>query len=127
RVSGITIQRDNSGEGRYAIIRGMDQRYNSTLINGVKIPSPDDKYRYVPMDLFPSELLERIEVIKALTPNMEGDAIGGVMNLIMKSAPEKFLLTANVAAGYSFLFSDRSFSSFDHSAMNKDSPDQLHG
>jgi TonB-dependent receptor len=127
RVSGITIQRDNSGEGRYAIIRGMDQRYNSTLINGVKIPSPDDKYRYVPMDLFPSELLERIEVIKALTPNMEGDAIGGVMNLIMKSAPDKFLLTANVAAGYSFLFSDRSFSSFDHSDMNKNSPDQLHG
>jgi TonB-dependent receptor len=127
RVSGITIQRSNDGEGRYAIIRGMDQRYNTTLINGIKIPSPDDQYRYVPMDLFPSELLERIEVIKTLTPNMEGDAIGGVMNLVMKNAPDKFLLTANVSAGYSFLFSGRPFSAFNNSGMNKYSPDQLHG
>jgi len=127
RVSGVNVQRDNSGEGRYAIIRGMDQRYNTTLINGIKIPSPDDKYRYVPMDLFPSELIERIEVIKALTPNMEGDAIGGVMNLLMKTAPDKFMFTMNAAGGYSFLFSDRPFSAFDHSGMNKSSPDQLHG
>lgn len=127
RVSGVNIQRDNSGEGRYAIIRGMDQRYNTTLINGVKIPSPDDKYRYVPMDLFPSELIERIEVIKALTPNMEGDAIGGVMNLIMKNAPDKFLLTANVSGGYSFLFADRAFSAFDHSDIGMKSPDQIYG
>jgi len=127
RVSGVNVQRDNSGEGRYAIIRGMDQRYNTTLINGIKIPSPDDKYRYVPMDLFPSELIERIEVIKALTPNMEGDAIGGVMNLVMKSAPDKFICNVNIAGGYSFLFADRGFSAFDHSGMNKNSPDQLHG
>lgn len=68
RISGISIERSSSGEGRYAIIRGMDQRYNSTLVNGIKIPSPDDKFRYVPMDLFPSDLLERLEVIKSLTP-----------------------------------------------------------
>ena len=127
RVSGVNVQRDNSGEGRYAIIRGMDQRYNTTLINGIKIPSPDDKYRYIPLDLFPSELVERIEVIKALTPNMEGDAVGGVMNLVMKTAPDRFIFTMNVAGGYSFLFSDRPFSAFDHSGMNKNSPDQIHG
>jgi TonB-dependent receptor len=127
RVSGVNVQRDNNGEGRYAIIRGMDQRYNTTLINGIKIPSPDDKYRYIPMDLFPSELIERIEVIKALTPNMEGDAIGGVMNLVMKTAPDKFICNVNVAGGYSFLFADRPFTAFNHSGMNKNSPDQLHG
>ena len=44
RVSGITVQRSSSGEGRYAIIRGMNQRYNSTLVNGIKIPSPDDNF-----------------------------------------------------------------------------------
>ena len=59
----------------------MDKRYNYILVNGVKIPSPDSKNRYVPLDIFPSDMLERIEVIKALTPNMEGDAIGGAMNL----------------------------------------------
>lgn len=127
RVSGVTIQRDNSGDGRYAVIRGMAQRYNNTLVNGIKIPSPDDKYRFVPMDIFPSEMLERLEVIKALTPNMEGDAIGGTMNLVMKNAPERFLLTGNVAGGYSTLFSDRPFSAFGHSSINTSSPAEIKG
>ncbi|MHA4811179.1 carboxypeptidase-like regulatory domain-containing protein, partial [Flavitalea flava] len=127
RMSGVTIQRNNSGEGRYAIIRGMAQRYNNTLVNGIKIPSPDDKFRFVPMDIFPSEMLERLEVIKALTPTMEGDAIGGTMNLVMKNAPDKFMLTANVAAGYSTIFNDRPFSAFSHAGINKQSPAEMHG
>jgi outer membrane receptor protein involved in Fe transport len=127
RISGITIQRDNAGEGRYVIIRGMSQRYNNTLVNGIKIPSPDDKFRFVPMDIFPSEMLERLEVTKALTPNMEGDAIGGTMNLVMKNAPDQFLLTANVSAGYSTLFSNRPFSAFPHSSISIKSPAELYG
>ena len=127
RVSGVTIQRDNTGEGRYAIIRGMDQRYNTTLVNGIKIPSPDDKFRFVPMDIFPSDMVERIEVIKALTPNMEGDAIGGTMNLVMKDAPDHFLLTANAAGGYNTIFNDRPFLSFPHSGLNKKSPAEIYG
>ncbi|MFX6759315.1 TonB-dependent receptor plug domain-containing protein, partial [Acinetobacter baumannii] len=42
RVSGVTIERSGSGEARYPIIRGMDKRYINTLINGIKIPSPDN-------------------------------------------------------------------------------------
>lgn len=128
RISGVSVQRSNSGEGRYAIIRGMDERYNNTLVNGVKIPSPDAKYRYVPMDMFPSEMLERLEVIKSLTPSMEADAIGGTMNLVMKSAPQKFVFNANVAGGFSTLFSSsRPFTAFDHGAVNKQSPAEIHG
>jgi len=127
RVSGVTLQAASNGEGRYAIIRGMDQRYNSVLVNGVKIASPDDKYRFVPLDLFPSELLERLEVIKSLTPQMEGDAIGGTMNLVMKQAPSNFLLSANIAGGYSTLFSDRPFSAFYHQDVNVKSPAEING
>jgi len=127
RVSGVTIQRSSSGEGRYAIIRGMDQRYNTTLVNGIKIPSPDNQYRFVPMDIFPSEMLERLEVIKALTPSMEGDAIGGVMNLVMKSAPDHFVLSANISGGLSTLFSSsRPFSNF-NSSPNRNSPAAING
>jgi outer membrane receptor protein involved in Fe transport len=127
RVSGVTIQRSASGEGRYAIIRGMDQRYNSTLVNGIKIPSPDAQYRFVPMDIFPSEMLERLEVIKALTPSMEGDAIGGVMNLVMKSAPSQFTFSANVSGGFSTLFSSsRPFVGFSASPNSK-SPAAING
>jgi len=127
RVSGVTIQRDNTGDGKYAIIRGMEQRYNNVLVNGIKIPSPDDKYRFIPMNIFPSEMLERLEVIKALTPNMEGDAIGGTMNLVMKSAPDRFILSANVSGGYSTLFSSTPFTTFDHSGINKQAPAEIHG
>jgi hypothetical protein len=127
RVSGVTIQRSSAGEGRYAIIRGMDQRYNSTLVNGIKIPSPDDKFRYVPLDLFPSDLLERLEVIKSLTPSMEGDAVGGTMNLVMKNAPNKFIFSAFAAGGYNTLFNDRPFTTFDHSVINKKDPTEIHG
>lgn len=127
RVSGVTIQRSSSGEGRYAIIRGMDQRYNTTLVNGIKIPSPDNQYRFVPMDIFPSEMLERLEVIKALTPAMEGDAVGGVMNLVMKSAPDRFVLSANISGGFSSLFSSsRPFSDF-NTSPNKMSPAAVNG
>lgn len=128
RVSGVTMQKTtNSGEAQYAIIRGMDKRYNYTLVNGIKIPSPDNKNRYVPMDIFPSELLARIEVIKALTPDMEGDAIGGAMNLVMKDAPGNKLLKATFSTGYNQLLIDRPFYSFDLNAVNQKSPSEMNG
>ncbi len=127
RVSGVSIERNSNGDGQYAIIRGMDKRYNYTLVNGVKIPSPDNKYRYVPLDIFPAELLDRLEVYKSLTPNMEGDAIGGVVNMVMRDAPDKFYVSANIATGYSELFIDRSFESYNNSAINTQSPYEEHG
>ena len=122
RVSGVSMELDNSGHGEYAILRGMDKRYNYTLVNGVKIPSPDEKNRYIPLDIFPSELLERLEVYKTLTPNMEGDAVGGVVNMVMKDAPDSLSFSVNVATGYSDIFFDRDFMSFAHHEINKRSP-----
>ncbi|MGC9150648.1 MAG: TonB-dependent receptor domain-containing protein [Microbacter sp.] len=128
RMSGVTVQRTaNSGEGRYAIIRGMDKRYNYTLVDGIKIPSPDDKNRYVPMDIFPADLISNLMVVKALTPDMEGDAIGGVMNLILKDAPPSFLLNANASIGYNQLFFNRPFYQFDHQVVQLKSPAELYG
>ena len=109
RMSGVTIERNSSGEGQYAILRGMDKRYNYTLINGVKIPSPDNKNRFVPLDIFPSEMLDRLEVTKSLTANMEGDGIGGAVNLIMKDAPTERQFTANLSTGYNSMYFDRDF------------------
>ncbi|QNK64224.1 TonB-dependent receptor [Pedobacter sp. PAMC26386] len=127
RVSGVTIERSNNGDGQYAILRGMDKRYNYTLVNGIKIPSPDNKFRYVPLDIFPSELLERLEVYKSLTPNMEGDAVGGVVNMVMKDAPSKLQVNANLATGYSQMLFDRKFLAFNSGAINSKSPYELNG
>jgi outer membrane receptor protein involved in Fe transport len=127
RVSGVTIERNNSGEGRYPIIRGMDKRYINTLVNGIKIPSPDDKNRFIPLDLFPSEILERLEVSKSLTPSMEGDAIGGTINLVMKDAPSSRLLQMNASAGYNNIFNKQDYLKFDNGTISKSSPAEIHG
>ncbi|MGX7685694.1 TonB-dependent receptor domain-containing protein [Flectobacillus roseus] len=127
RVSGISIERNSNGDGQYAIMRGMDKRYNYTLVNGIKIPSPDNKYRYVPLDIFPSELLGRLEVSKSLTPDKEGDAVGGVINMVMKEAPTQLELKANLATGYSELFMNRSFDSMNKSLIHTQSPYEAYG
>lgn len=127
RVSGISLERNSNGDGQFAILRGMDKRYNYTLVNGIKIPSPDNKYRYVPLDIFPSELLDRLEVYKALTPEMEGDAVGGAINMVMKDAPDSLRISANIASGYSELFANRDFTSFNYRAVNSQSPYEIYG
>ncbi len=127
RMSGITMERSSSGEGQYAILRGMDKRYNYTLVNGVKIPSPDSKNRFVPLDIFPSELLDRLEVTKSLTANLEGDGVGGAVNMIMKDAPNERQLTLNLSTGYSFHFLDHDFQSFSSSDIVRKSPNEKFG
>ncbi len=67
RIPGVTIQRDQ-GEGRYVLVRGSAPRLSASAINGVKIPSPDGDVRYVALDVIPADLLEAIEVTKAITP-----------------------------------------------------------
>jgi len=76
RMSGVTLQKNSGADESYAIVRGLEPRYNNTLINGVKVTSPDEKSRYVSLDIVPSDLLQKIEISKSLLPDMESDAIG---------------------------------------------------
>jgi hypothetical protein len=127
RMSGVVMERDNNGDGQYALLRGMDKRFNYTLVNGVKIPSPDNKNRFVPLDIFPSELLDRLEVTKAITADMEGDGIGGAINMVMKDAPSELQVTANLSSGFNTQFFSRNFQTFNHSAIDRQSPDGKYG
>ena len=129
RVSGVTMERDASGEASYAILRGMDKRYNYTLVNGVKIPSPDDKNRYIPLNIFPSDLMDRLVVSKSLTADMEGDAAGGVVDMVMKDAPSHFQIQANAAIGMSDYFwkDGRDYLSSDRSNYTHKSPYEANG
>ena len=127
RVPGVTVERNNSGDGQYAILRGMDKRYNYTLVNGIKIPSPDNKNRYIPLDIFPADMLDRLDVAKTLTPSMEGDAVGGVVNMVMKDAPGHALLSLNLGVGYSQRFWEQSFTGFDWWDIDKKTPFEKHG
>lgn len=127
RVSGVSLERSSTGDGQHAIVRGMDKRYNYTLVNGIKIPSPDLKNRYVPLDIFPSDLLDRLVVSKSLTPDMEGDAIGGVIDMKMRDAPERLTASVDVGLGFSQLFAQRDFLDFDSGVVATQSPRAANG
>jgi TonB-dependent receptor len=88
RVPGVNIERDQ-GEGRYVSVRGLAPQFTNTSINGEQIPSPEADVRFVALDAIPSDQLASIEVTKALTPDMDGDAIGGSINLITRTAQSK--------------------------------------
>jgi TonB-dependent receptor len=127
RMSGVTIERNGGADEAYPIIRGLDPRYSNTLINGIKITSPDDKSRYVPLNIVPSDLLGSIEVSKTLTPEMEGDAIGGSVNLVMKDAPYKETFKALGSLGYSALFFNQKFTTFSKSDIQQKSVIEKYG
>lgn len=105
RIPGVSITKDQ-GEGRYVNIRGTEPRLNSMMIDGQRIPSPDPLIRQVAVDVVPSEILQAIEVSKALTPDQDGDSIGGSVNLVMKQAPQKLRLLGSIGGGYNAMLSD---------------------
>jgi TonB-dependent receptor len=102
RIPGVSLNRD-MGEGRYIIIRGTEARLNSTTVNGERIPSPEAGQRNVALDTIPADLLESIEVSKALRPDMDGDSIGGTVDLVTKRAPEETRVSVALGANYSEL------------------------
>jgi len=98
RVPGIGIQRDQ-GEGRFVQIRGGAPQFTTVTFNGERIPSPEGDVRQIALDAVPSEILEAIEVSKAITPDMDADAIGGAVNLVTRRAPQQRLLSASISGG----------------------------
>jgi TonB-dependent receptor len=90
RVPGVSIERDQ-GEGRFVAVRGLPSQWNSTTLNGDRIPTAEEETtsRATAFDFFPTEMIQRIEVSKTLTADMEGDAIGGSVNFVTRTAPEK--------------------------------------
>ena len=85
RIPGVYIQ-NSLGEGRFALIRGTDSRLNIVTVNGEKLASNRSEERYPQLDIIGSSQLASVEVTKALTPDMDGDAIGGSINLVTRNA-----------------------------------------
>ncbi|HXB34745.1 MAG TPA: TonB-dependent receptor [Puia sp.] len=127
RVNGLSVTMDHSGQSDLTIIRGIDPKYNYTLIDGIKIPSPGDRSRYVSLAIFPAGMVERIEVYKSLAPSMEADAIGGVVNLVLRDAPKEPILKLRLSTGFNQALIGQSYLSFDNHVIQKESPYQLHG
>ncbi|MDR9387426.1 MAG: TonB-dependent receptor [Balneolaceae bacterium] len=102
RIPGITTQVDQ-GEARFGLIRGTAPRLNSVTINGERIPSAEAEDRTVQLDLVPADMIKSIEVNKAVTPDMDADAIGASVNLITRAAPNGLRVSGTLGSGYNFL------------------------
>jgi TonB-dependent receptor len=84
RIAGISIERDQ-GEGRFVVVRGIDPELNNFQVNGVSVAAPENESRAIALDVIPSELISSIEVSKVPTPEMDGDAIGGSIDIKIAS------------------------------------------
>ena len=96
RISGINVQYDQ-GEPRFGQVRGTSADLSSVSVNGNRLPSAKDDTRNVQLDLIPADMIETIEVNKVVTADMDGDAIGGAINLVTKNTPYRRLF--NITAG----------------------------
>lgn len=95
RVSGVTIQNN-----KFAIIRGLSDRYNNALINGTPLPSTEVDRRTFSFDLIPSALLDNIIVLKTAQPDMPGDFAGGIIRVNTKDIPEENFISLGGSLGY---------------------------
>ena len=102
RLPGVAIQR-SGGEANKIAIRGLSPKYNTVTVNGVRVPSVDTRDRSVDLSLVSSNMLDGIEVTKALTPDKDADAIGGTVDLRLRTAPYKLFADLQLSGGYTAL------------------------
>ncbi len=95
KVSGATVV-----DGKFAVIRGLSDRYVTTTMNGAEIPSPDPYRRSAPLDLFPSQIIDKVVVAKTFTPDQPGSYTGGGINIVTKSFPEKAFSNFSFGGSY---------------------------
>ncbi len=95
RASGLTVV-----GGRFIFIRGLGERYSSTLINGAAIPSPDPTRRVVPLDLFPTMFLDSVLVQKTYSVDRPGEFAGGTLEMRTKRIPEEFFVEFSGQIGF---------------------------
>lgn len=94
RVTGLSVR-----DGKYLVVRGLSERYASTQLNGVRIGSPEPNRKIVPLDLFPSGLLDNITIQKAYSPDQPGEFGGGSVQLTTRDIPENPITTFTVGTG----------------------------
>lgn len=108
RISGATIQ-----DNKFAIIRGMSDRYNAAFINGAPLPSSESDKKAFSFDIFPANLLDNIIILKTATPDLPGDFAGGVIQINTKSIPEKNSQSISIGAGYNTQTTFKDFKTYE--------------
>ena len=105
RLAGVSVYRD-AGEGQRISIRGISPRFNSITVNGERLPSTEESDRSVDLSMISPDMLAGIELFKAITPDMDGDAIGGSVNFTVAKAEAGYRLQGRLLPGYNQLRDD---------------------
>ena len=95
RVSGVSIQ-----DNKFVIIRGLNDRYNTALINGAPLPSSESDRKAFSFDIFPANMLDNLVITKTASPDMPGEFAGGVIQINTKSVPDKNFQSITIGTGY---------------------------
>ncbi len=111
RLPSVTLERDE-GEGKYVKVRGTEPRLTHTTLDGVTIASPET-VRQIKLDIIPADLVESVQINKTLQANMEGDGIGGSVDLRTKSAEDRPTLNLEALGGYTPIIGGRPNYQFD--------------
>lgn len=94
RVSGATVQ-----DNKFAVIRGLNDRYNSAYINGAPLPSTEADKKAFSFDIFPSNMLANMTITKTATPDLPGDFAGGLITINTKDIPDEKFITIGGSIG----------------------------
>ena len=94
RASGLTLV-----GGQFIFIRGLGERFSTTLVNGAAVPSPDATRRVVPLDLFPTNILESVIVQKTYSADRPAEFAGGTVELRTRGIPDAFFFNLNLQTG----------------------------
>jgi hypothetical protein len=95
KISGTTVV-----DGKYAVVRGLNDRYVPTTMNGAFVPSADPYRRAASLDQFPAAIIQEVAITKTFTPDQPGDFTGGGVNIITKRLPDEPFLSVRIAAAY---------------------------
>ena len=98
RVSGASLQND-----KFAVIRGLNDRYNNGLLNGSPLPSSESDRKAFAFDIFPANLLDNIVIAKTATPDLPGEFAGGIIMVNTKSIPDKNFMSVTIGGGFNSL------------------------
>jgi len=95
RVTGLTVV-----DGKYVYVRGMGERYSSSVLNNASLPSPEPERRVVPLDMFPVQVLDSMEIQKTYSPDMPGEFGGGIVKIRSKGIPSGKVFSVSQSTGY---------------------------
>lgn len=95
RISGTSIQ-----DNKFVIVRGLNDRYNTTYLNGSPLPSTEPDKKAFSFDIFPANMLDNLVINKTGSPDLPGEFAGGIIEINTKSTPEKDFQSITIGAGY---------------------------